>query len=45
MMVVNDEPSRKEPTQSTLIKVKPDIIDTYPSIYQDQMHYEDSAMH
>lgn len=44
-LLVNDVPLRKEPQQSAVIKVKPDIIDTYPSIYQDLVNYEDSAIH
>jgi hypothetical protein len=44
-LLVNDVPPRKEPPHSAMLKVKPDIIDTYPSIYQDLVHYEDSAMH
>lgn len=43
--MVADLPLRKEPSKSGVLKVKPDIIDTYPSIYQDLVQYEDSAMH
>ena len=43
--MVKDVPSRKEPPQNAVLKVKPDIIDTYPSIYQDLVQYEDTTMH
>jgi len=44
-LMVADAPSRKEQPKSGVLKVKPEIIDTYPSIYQDLLQYEDSAMH
>jgi hypothetical protein len=31
--MVADVPIKKEPSKGGMLKVKPDIIDTYPSIY------------